>query len=104
MVVYKLGGFVSDYKAVLLEVTTERVIMRIGRSSWLPSLSWTPPPPPVEIELIMAGLSDTRAKSGLQRLRISAKVRPQGWVRDTKAFQHRAQQLVRELKQYFAAE
>ena len=104
MVVYKLGGFVSDYKAVLLEVTTERVIMRIGRSSWLPSLSWTPPPPPVEIELIMAGLSDTRAKSGSQRLRISAKVRPQGWVRDTKAFQHRAQQLVRELKQYFAAE
>ena len=104
MVVFKLGGFVSDHKAVLLEVTTERVIMRIGRSSWLPSLRWTPPPPPVEIELIMAGLSDSRVKSGSQRLRISTKVRPQGWVRDSRVFQHRAQQLVRELKQYFVAE
>ncbi len=104
MVVYKLGGFVSDHKAVLLEVTTERVIMRIGRSSWLPSFSWTPPPPPVEIELIMAGLSDSRSKTGSQRLRISTRVRPQSWVRDAKLFQQRAQLLVRELKQYFAAE
>ena len=59
---------------------------------------------PVTIELIMAGLSDSRARSGSQRLRIVTKVRPQGWVRDSKAFQHRAQLLVRDLKQYFAAE
>jgi len=104
MVVYKLGGFVSDHKAVLSEVTTERVIMRIGRSNWLSFFSWITPPPPVEIELIMAGLSDGRAKTGSQRLRISTKVRPQGWARDSKTFQNRARQLVRELKQYFAAE
>lgn len=104
MVVYKLGGFVSDHKAVLLEVTTERVIMRVGRSSLLSFLSWTSPPPPVTIELIMAGLSDSRSKSGSQRLRIVTKVRPQGWARDSKAFQHHAQHLVRDLKQYFAAE
>ncbi len=104
MVVYKLGGFVSDHKAVLVEVTTERVVMRVGRSSLLSFLSWTSPPPPVTIELIMAGLSDSRSKSGSPRLRIVTQVRPQGWMRDSKAFQHRAHHLVRDLKQYFAAE
>jgi len=104
MVVYKLGGFVSDHKAVLVEVTTERVIMRVGQSSLLSFLSWTSPPPPVTIELIMAGLSDTRARAGSQRLQIVTKVRPQGWVRDSTAFQDHAQHLMRDLKQYFAAE
>ena len=104
MVVYKLGGFVSDHNAVLSEVTTERVIMRIGRTDWFSFFCWKTPPPPVEIELIMAGLSDRRAQANSQRLHISTRVRPRGWVRDSKAFQHRAQELVRDLKQYFAAD
>ena len=104
MVIYKLGGFVSDYEALLPEVTTERVIMRIGKASWLSRLSWTPEPPPVEIELIMAGLADRRVKSNSQRLHISVNVRPQGRGRDSQAFQDRAQALVNELKQYFAAD
>ncbi len=104
MVVYKLGGFVSDYEALLPEVTTERVIMRIGSSSWFSRFSWNPGPPPVEIELIMAGLADRRAKSNSQRLHISVNVRPRGWVRDSQTFQDRAHALVKELKQYFAAD
>lgn len=104
MVVYKLGGFVSDNKAVLLEVSPERVIMRVGRASWLPTLSWTPPPPPVEIELIMAGMSEDRSRSGTPRVRITVRVKPQRWLCEAKAFQERAHQLVRELRQYFAAE
>ena len=104
MVVYKLGGFVSDYEALLPEVTTERVIMRIGSPSWFSRFSWNPAPPPVEIELIMAGLADRRANSNLQRLHISVNVRPRGWVRDSQTFQDRAHTLVNELKQYFAAD
>ncbi len=104
MVIYKLRGFVSDYEALLPEVTIERVIMRIGKSSWLSRFSWTPEPTPVEIELIMAGLADRRAKSNSQRLHISVNVRPQSRGRDSQAFQDRAHALVNELKQYFAAD
>ena len=78
--------------------------MRIGSPSWFSRFSWNPEPPPVEIELIMAGLADRRANSNLQRLHISVNVRPRGWVRDSQTFQDRAHTLVNELKQYFAAD
>lgn len=104
MVVYKLGGFVSDHKAILINVNKEHVLMRLDHLGWLSLLNWTTSRPPVEIELTMAGLNDSRSRASSQKLRIGVTIRPQGWVRDASTFQNRAKGLLRELKQYFAAD
>lgn len=103
MVVYKLGGFVSEYNVVLNEVTRERVVMRVGSSGLLSFLEWGAPPP-VCIELSMSGLADSRSRGTSNRIQIGVSIRSMNNRIKPKAFQARASELMRELKSYFAAD
>ena len=98
----KLGGFVRDHNALLTEVTTARVTMRIGHSTWWKYFGWPTTEPPLEIGLTMGGLSDRRTGAGPHQLLIAVKIRPQHVLRNSKPFQDHAIEMTQELKRYFA--
>lgn len=101
MAVHKLGGFVKDHHAQLVDVARDRVVLRLHGGGLLGLFQSSPSRQGIEIEMQMEGA----ARSGtLQKLRINVVVRPIGWIRDAKSFRERTKSMVRELKQYFAAE
>src|SRR6185369_6339882 len=51
MVVYKLGGFVNDEKAKLVEVTPTRALLKLGNVGLLPFWGGTDEKRPVEVEI-----------------------------------------------------
>lgn len=104
MISYKLGGFVNDHKARLTSVTTERVVMTIGKTGMLASLNPFSREKPVEVDLKMHGLSDAMAKRGVPRIQFGVSIRPLRNVVDSDAFQTHAGQLFTDLKRYFVAD
>jgi diguanylate cyclase (GGDEF)-like protein/putative nucleotidyltransferase with HDIG domain len=105
MVVYKLGGYVHEHHAELVEVTSERVLMRDGFNLfgfW----GTNPKTQPVEIEVLFSNPlgAKTDKHRATPKISIGVKVRPLGWVRSRDAFRKRARNVVRELKSYFAAD
>lgn len=104
MVACKLEGFVSDQKAKLSTVTTERVVMSVGRSGLLSALNPFSREIPVEIELKIDGLSEAIAKRGIPKIQFHVIIRPSHTGLDSAAFQTRATQLMNELKKYFVAD
>jgi diguanylate cyclase (GGDEF)-like protein/PAS domain S-box-containing protein len=105
MVVYKLGGFVSDHAAQLVEVTKQHVLLRQGRQPLFGGWGKTPDLQPIEIEVVfgtpIAG-ADSRGRSQ-PKVNIGIKVKPIGRCRNPEQFQQRAADAARELKHYFAA-
>ena len=101
MVFFKLGGFISDHKALLTEATRERVVMNVSGSGLRGFFGSSPNRQGVQIELLMEGASRAGCS---QKLRINVTMRPIGWFRDNHAFQVRTRTLMLDLKHYFAAE
>lgn len=101
MAIHKLGGFVKDTNALIVDVTRERVILRMRGSGILNFLAVSPERQGVEIELLMEGAS---RRSGMQKLCINVNIIPYGRFRDAKCFQARARSVMRSLREYFAAE
>jgi hypothetical protein len=66
----------------------------------------SPTAQPVEIEVLFG--NPLGAKSDQHRstpkISIGIKIRPLGWLRDRNLFKDRARNIVRELKNYFAAD
>ena len=104
MITYKLGGFVNDHHARLTTVTSERVVMTIGKTGLLASLNPFNRETPMELDLTMDGLSDALAKRGVPRIQFGVSIRPIRSVRNSDVFQERAAQLTADLKRYFVAE
>lgn len=104
MVSYKLGGFVNDHKAKLTVVTTERVVMTVGDTSFLASLNPFSREIPLELDLSMDGLADAIAKRGVPRIQFAVTIRPTRRVRNSAEFQKQANNLQLELKRYFVAD
>jgi diguanylate cyclase (GGDEF)-like protein/putative nucleotidyltransferase with HDIG domain/PAS domain S-box-containing protein len=106
MVVYKLGGYVSDNHAKLLEVTNEHVLMRLGRRSAWSYLGLGGDSGPLEVKVMFGtALGNAQNKGRSQaKVNIGIKVRPLSKWRHAEAFQHRATAIVRELKNYFAGD
>ncbi len=104
MITYKLGGFVNDHKARLKSVTTERVVMNVGRCGLLSGLNPFNREIPVEIDLGLHGLSDVLAKRGVPRIQFSVSIRPLRRVNDSARFQQHASRLMTDLKRYFVAD
>lgn len=105
MVVYKLGGFISDNDARLAKVTPSQVIMHVGQVSFIPYWGHTASSQPVELELNIGkkvGGHNPRAVSCNTRL--SVQMKPRGWVRQSEIFQQRAKQVFKDLRAFFVAE
>lgn len=106
MVIYKLGGYVQDYGARIVEVTSDHVLLRQGRRPLLGFWGGTPESQPVEIEVLFSnplGAAATKGRSAT-KINIGLKIRPIGWVRQRDAFHNRVRRVVREVKHYFAAD
>lgn len=106
MIIYKLGGYVQDYGARIVEVTADHVLLRQGRVGWLGFWGHTQERQPVEIEVLFSnplGQSAPRGRS-VTKINIGLKIRPLGWVRQHEAFHQRVKRVVREIKHYFAAD
>lgn len=103
MIVYKLGGFVDEYSARLLQVDSAHARMIVGRSSWLPFVAPRSSQIPVELDVRLEPVQN-RIKSASSRLRLSVSIRPTGNLRDSNVFQARARQVFADLKAYCAGE
>ncbi|MBX3451366.1 MAG: diguanylate cyclase [Planctomycetaceae bacterium] len=103
MLIHKLGGFVNDLKATVVDVQPERVVLRQGSSTWLGSWGSRPERQPVEIELKFERDQPALGNQS-KRMVIRTAVRPIGWVKRNELFQERAHKVFRELKEFFAAD
>ncbi len=107
MLVYKLAGFVDDHQAKLMEVTPERVVMRLGNRGVIPSWGNHDGRRPVTVEVVIGdeevpepGKKRARAK----RVEIHVTIRPVGWIRKSDVFQNRASNVMKDLKSFFIAD
>ncbi len=106
MIVYKLGGFVSDHKARLVEVTQKRAVVKLGRSGLLSSWGKSYDRQPVEVivEYSNDNVSPTRAqKVASKQVTINVQIQPLGCTPNLESFDQRAHQVLRVLRSYFAA-
>ncbi len=103
-VVYKLGGFVNDHDGVILDVTPQRVTIRLGVSGLLPFWGTARRRQPVRMELSFGEKVTWAGGRGTPRVNIRVSIKPEGWIRDRQLFLERAHQVLRELKGYFSAD
>lgn len=102
IVIHKLGAFIKDQRAQLVDVTRERVSMRLRGVGGLFGFFETPlARQGIEIEMLIEG-TDRGDQS--QRLRIIVKMSPFGRYRNANAFHERTHLVMDELKKYFLAE
>ena len=106
MVVYKLGGFVDENRAKLLEVTPSRAVMRVGHRGLLPFWGSTDHRRPVEMSLEFDQPSSKSRAAGNNgaKVTVSVCIRPVGRVRKNGDFEARALRLIKELRSHFLAE
>lgn len=108
MIVYKLGGFVNEKDAQLLEVTSERVRMRLGRRRLFSSWGKSEDSQPVDIELAfglevpLRDVNGRKVKSN--QIQVTVKIVPVGRVKSRDLFLNRARQVLKGLSTYFLAE
>lgn len=107
IIVYKLGGFVNDCEAKLTEVSTNRAVLRLGKSGFLPFWGKSETQKPVEVEVEFGNTikkTNSNNRTSTSQVEISIKISPLGWVKKPTLFQQRASRVFRLLKNYFAAE
>lgn len=108
LIVFKLGGFVNQVDARVLEVTPERVRLRLGRTGLFPGWGRSDDRKPVEVELdfnteaaIMA-INGWNVKSNQVQVRV--RIVPVGRVKSRDVFHERARAVLKELSNYFMAD
>jgi diguanylate cyclase (GGDEF)-like protein/PAS domain S-box-containing protein len=108
MIVYKLGGFVTEEDAELLEVTSQRVRMRLGRRTFFSRWGKTAETQPVDVELCFGSEVPLRDVNGRKvksnQIQVTVKITAVGRVRDRDVFLGRAREVLKRLSTYFLAE
>jgi diguanylate cyclase len=108
MIVYKLGGFVNEEDAQLLEVTSERVRMRLGRRTLFSRWGKTDETRPVDVELDFGSEVPLRDVNGRKvksnQVHVTVRILPVGRVKSREIFIERARQVLKGLSTYFLAE
>jgi diguanylate cyclase (GGDEF)-like protein len=108
MIVYKLGGFVNEKEARLLEVTTARVRMRLGRRTLFSSWGKSDESQPVDVTLEFGSEAAIRDINGRKvksnQIQVNVKIVPVGRVKKRDVFLSRARRVLKELTTYFLAE
>ncbi len=108
MIVYKLGGFVNEKDAQLLEVTSERVRMRLGRRTLFSRWGKSDETRAVDVELDFGSEVTLRDVNGRKvksnQVQVAVKIVAVGRVKSREIFHERARQVLKELSTYFLAE
>lgn len=104
MIVYKLSAFVDAHGARLGKVTPEVVTMKIGQRGLVPFWGSTPEKQPLSVVLEI-GNEDSMVNRGASKLvEIGVTMTPNGWTKNVEAFQTRSRNVLKELREYLAAE
>ncbi|MHC4878829.1 MAG: bifunctional diguanylate cyclase/phosphohydrolase [Planctomycetota bacterium] len=104
MIVYKVKAFVDDYAAKLGEVSREKVVLRVGQKGLVPYWGSTPDKQPVVVTLTFGDERTATLRGASKLIEIGVTVEPQGWCNDSDVFELRARTVVKNLREYFAAE
>ena len=105
MIVYKLGGFLADEEARLVDVKEEEATLHLGSRGLLGSWGSTDDRQPVSIHVTFSTKGTKKNPAAAStRVPVHVTVRPRGWVRDDEVFQSRAKRVIKALRSYFAAE
>lgn len=101
----KLGGFLEDHNARLLDASRKHVKFRLGSKGLLPFWGKSPERQPVLVDLEMGEPHQTHlnSRNGTVRMPIKVSIAPDGWINDPRRFQDRAKIVFRDIKSYFAA-
>jgi diguanylate cyclase (GGDEF)-like protein/PAS domain S-box-containing protein len=106
MIVYKLGGFIDDHRARLIEVKPEFVKMQVGRRGLLPFWGSRDDRRPVLLEIKFGDGQSSRgnaARKSAAQTTMTVSVEPIGWVRDREQIEQRARRVIKDLRSYFVA-
>ncbi|QDU82207.1 putative diguanylate cyclase YdaM [Polystyrenella longa] len=101
MIVYKLKAFLEENHAVLKEVDSEQVLMKVGRSGMLSGWGKSPERQPVQMRLEFD--SQSRKQGGHKVSEIQVTVTPAVKPPSAEKFQIRARQIIRSLRAYLGS-
>jgi diguanylate cyclase (GGDEF)-like protein/putative nucleotidyltransferase with HDIG domain len=105
VIVHKLSGFVDDNRGKVLDCTSSRVVIKIGRAGLLSSWGKALNQQPVKIELELAAAPEQSGKRAATRRReLRVTVTPDGSPPSDEAFQVRAAYVVELLRSHCVAE
>jgi diguanylate cyclase (GGDEF)-like protein len=108
LIVFKIGGFVNQADARVLEVTPERVRMRLGRTGLLSGWGRSNERKPVEVALDFGSGAPIRVINGRtvksNQILVRVKIVPVGRIKSREVFLERARQVLKDLSTYFIAE
>lgn len=104
MVVYKLRALVEEGGAKLVDVKPTEVRMRFGQKSLVPFWGSTGDRQPVDVLIDLGDERSIVTRGASKMAEITIVITPVGWVTNNDLFQTRAKSVVRELREYFAAE
>lgn len=108
MIVLKMGSFVREEKAQLIETTPGHVVARIGSTFLLPFWGAKPARQPVELNIKFGppprDVLLPQKQGASERTYFQVTIKPRGWPQDAATFQSRARHAFRILKSYFVAD
>lgn len=104
MIVYKLRAFVDGHGAKLGDVSQDRVVISVGHMGLVPLWGTTSDKQPVRITLVMGNGQTTIQRGANKLVEISVTIEPRGWVRDAELFHKRSRMIIKELREYLAAD
>lgn len=103
MVVFKLGGFLREERAVLADVSPGRAVIRIGSRGLFGGWGSRSHRRPVEVRMEFGDVASGSERSASRFITVRVTVTPIGRIRKPDVFKLRAIEVVGSLKSYFAA-
>lgn len=104
MIVYKLKAFVDGNGAKLGKVTPKSVELRLGARGLLSFWGKTADKQPVEIHLGIGDSRSTTQRGANKLVEIHVRITPIGRVRRVEVFKSRCRNVLKDLRQYLAAD
>ncbi len=104
ILVYKLGGFMADQNAKLVDANFKEAMFSIGSGGLLGGWGSTSDRQPISLHVqFSTDPREKKSKAGASQVPVEVTIRPRGRVRDRELFQLRAKRVVKSLRAYFAA-
>lgn len=104
MAVYKFKALVEELGAKLLHVQAGEVKMRFGSKGLVPFWGSNQERQPVDVTISIGDERSTVTRGASKLAEIGVIITPVGWVTNNDTFQFRARSVLKELREYFAAE
>ena len=103
MVVFKLGGFLREERAVLADVSPGRAVLRMGSRSLFGGWGSSNQRRPVEVRLEFGDAVNGSERSASRFITVRVTITPIGRIRKPDVFKTRAVEVIGSLRSYFAA-